>query len=119
MTTGKELKDISEGMLLLYRKLLQLTVQEQFAINDNDLDKVEQYCSLKESIITEMETLKKTGKPDMSPGDAAEIRVLIEKILVINNANKESVHGMKDKLMEDIQGFKKRKIAIKAYNRLP
>ena len=119
MNAVKELKNSSDRMLLLYRKLLKLTVDEQAAINDNDLEKIEKYCSSKESIVIEMETLKKAGMPDMSPGDAAEIRVLIKKILDINNANKESVHGMKDKLMEDIQGFKKRKTAIKAYNRLP
>ena len=104
---------------MLYRELLQIAEKEQVAINDNDLDKVEQYCSSKENIVVELETLKSAVMPAMSPEDAAESRAIMEKIIEINNANKESVHGMKDKLMEDMHGFRKRKKVIRAYSQMP
>ena len=103
-------------LIYLYRKLLDIAEKEQGEIAQHNFDRVEQYGLLKDQLIKELEDLKDSGLRVSTPEQCSEIEALIKKIIIVNNANAESVLDMKNKVMNELYDLKGRKTAVKAYN---
>ncbi len=103
-------------MILLYEKLLDAATGEKDAVARCNIDEIEHYCSLKEGLVKELEDMRSSGKmPVLSPRQKDEIESLIRKIIEINAGNASAVGNIRDEVITEISGLRKRKAAFKAY----
>lgn len=103
-------------LIIIYRRLLDIAEKEQVEIAQNNFDRVEQYCMLKDQLIKEMEALKDSELRVSTPKQCAELESLIKKIITVNNANAEAVLNMKNRVMNELYDLKGRRTVVKAYN---
>jgi hypothetical protein len=116
MQRGGSLKTNDNKTIILYRKLLDVMEQEKNFIAERNLEGVEHCFSLKAGMLKQLDELKEGGPSDLSVAESEELKTLIEKLLLINKANAESVRAMKDVMSNDISSLHKSKAASRAYN---
>ncbi len=107
-----------ENPVLLLRRILEISEKEQKEIDENNLDKLDHYCSLKNDLMCKLKELDKSESWISSPDKSSEIESILKKIDEINNANAEAVREKRDKVMGQICDQQTTKTAINAYNKL-
>ncbi len=106
------------NIILLLKRLLEITEKEQEDIAKSNIDKLEHYNAIKKDIINEIEVLKKDKAWIAQNEDSADIESILNKINTINNANSAAVRIMQDKVKDKMRDQNSRKTAINAYNKL-
>ncbi len=110
------MKTDENKIILLYERLLDITVKEKKELEGRNPDKIERCCLLKEGLIRELEELNNGKAWTSCSAQSAEIESLIKKLIDINKTNAEAVGDMKSKIISEISDLKRRKTAFKAYH---
>lgn len=112
------MKKSHDQIILLYKKLLDIEEQERLDIKEGNFDKIESGRSVKEKLIDEVEKAKQNCQSVISPEESSELKTIVERIIMVNEMNSKDVKKLRDTALEEINGTRKRKTAIKAYNKL-
>ncbi|MFQ5455994.1 MAG: hypothetical protein ACE5EA_07310 [Nitrospirota bacterium] len=102
-----------DEMILLHKRLLEISEKEcnEIAGNNLDLDRREEYSSLKEDIIKRLEMLNN----NLYYGSGSEIKNIIKRILAINEKNISDILNLQDKIMSEMSTLQTGKKASLAY----
>ncbi len=110
------MKTDEDKLIILYRRLLDITKKEQEEIAGNNLNKTECYSSLKMNLIKELGEVSNGVILTASAKSNTELEALIKKSIALNKANAEAVRNRRNKIMSEMSGFHKRREAFRAYN---
>ncbi len=106
------------NIILLFRRLLDVTEKEQEVIKNNNIDELEHCSLLKKNLVNEIKMLKKDRALIAQDEERAEIESILNKIDIINSANYADARKMQDTVKGKMRDQSNRKTAIKAYNKL-
>lgn len=106
----------NDMMILLYKKVLLITEKEHDEIVNSNIDKLEEYGLIKESIIRKLEKIKNNEILNLNGGtESIEIEKLIKEILVMNEKNRKALISLQNGVMVEISSLQCSKKAHKAY----
>ncbi len=97
-------------------KILDILKKEQKEIDEEHLDNVEHYCSLKMELIKDLDRINSELARESPSERSAEVEHLLKKIIDLNDTNAEAVKNMKRSIIGEVSDSHKQKKAVKAYN---
>ena len=102
---------------LFYKKILLIAEKEYHEIGNGNIDKLEEYGLIKESIMRKLEKLKNSEMLSLNGGtESVEIEKLVKEILMINEKNKKALISLQNDVMVEISSIQSSKKAHKAYS---
>jgi len=107
-----------ENPVLLLKRILEISEKESKEIEENNLDKLEHYGSLRNDIMRTLGDLGKSESWISNVSNPAEVESILRKIDEVNNSNKKAVREKRDKIMGQKSDQNKKYIAINAYKKL-
>ncbi len=111
------LQSDNEKIIFLYKKIRLITEKENHEIGKGNIDKLEEYGLIKESIIRKLEKMKNSKMLSLSGGTkSTEIEKLMKEILVMNEKNRKALISLQNDVMVEISSIQSSKKAHKAYS---
>lgn len=102
-------------IISLYRKLLDISEQEQAEIANNNIDMLEEYSLRRDEIMRELEGLNKSESASQFYIENTGIREIIEKIFAINEQNIKNIQALRDSIVTDASAIQTNRNAHRAY----
>lgn len=110
------LQNDNEKIIYLYKKMRLITEKEDHEIGKGNIEKLEEYGLIKESIIRKLEKIKNNEMLSLNGGtESIEIEKLIKEILVMNEKNRKALISLQNGVMVEISSLQCSKKAHKAY----
>ncbi len=107
----------NEKIIQLYKKILLITEKEHDEISSGNIDKLEEYGLIKESMIKKLENMKKNNRLSLNDiRESTEIEKLIKEILLMNKKNSRALISLQNAVMAEISSIQNSKKAHKAYS---
>ncbi len=114
-------------IILLYKKLFETFETEKLEIAEQNLKGIEHCFSLKQDLLSELNALNNGDSSRQGSSGSilseipvgseqqAEIKSLIKKIALINEANAEAVLKLKNRVSDEMSSVNRGKTAFNAY----
>ncbi len=100
----------------LYRALLDIAEKELNEIENDNINKLEEYATIKERLMKEItETQGEIGEVQNVPVIAME--TLINRLNSVNDSNKEAIEKKKEEIENEFIELQTRKTALNAYQK--
>lgn len=111
------LQSDNEKIIYLYKKIRLITEKEHTEIDEGNIDKLEEYGLIKESITRNLEKIKNSEVLNLTDGtESIEIEKLIKEILVMNEKNRKALISLQNDVMVEISSLQCSKKAHQAYS---
>lgn len=103
-------------IIVLYKELLEVAEREREELSASDLDKIEQYCSLKDGLIQKIAGLTGSGLAALNAEQKEILEPILKKIIQLHDSSTKAVQEMRSGVNSELTGLNTAKTAFKAYN---